>query len=99
MKRNDALSSAVKLVNEAIAEEIKRIGSFPSDEEHAPIMIEGETETGHYCQLMVNPTEVAKIFLRYDYPIRHILEADAPEEMWRELGQIFGLKTVISVDL
>lgn len=99
MKKNDALSSAVKLVNEAIAEEIKRIESFLSDEEHDPIMIEGETETGHYCQLMVNPTEVAKIFLRYNCPIWRILEEDAPEEMWRELGRVFGLKTVISVDL
>lgn len=99
MKKNDALSSAVKLVNEVIAEEIKRIESFLPDEEHDPIMIEGETETGHYCQLMVNPTEVAKIFLRYDYPIWHTLEEDAPEEMWLELGRVFGLKTVISVDL
>ncbi len=69
MKKNDALSSAVKLANEAIAEEIKRIESFLSSEEYDPIMIEGETETGHYCQLMANPTEVARIFLRYDYPI------------------------------
>ncbi len=29
-----------------------------------PIMVEGETMAGYFCQLMVNPQEVAKIFCR-----------------------------------
>lgn len=31
-----------------------------------PIIIEGETTAGYFCQLMVNPQEVAKIFVDYD---------------------------------
>ena len=68
-------------------------------DEQDPILIEGETETGYYCQLMVDPKSLAKIMLRYDYSTWRVLVEDAPDEMWEELGREFGVKTVCSVDL
>ena len=63
------------------------------------IMVEGETTAGYFCQLMVNPQEVAKILLEYDYPVWRVLGADAPDAMWEDLGRKFGLEHVCSVDL
>lgn len=64
-----------------------------------PVMIEGETRTGYYCQLMVDPRDIAPILLKYEYPIYRVLEEDPPEQMWCELGEKFGLDTVTSFDL
>lgn len=99
MNRDDKLTSAVKLVNEAIMAEFKRLEEASKNEEGDPIMIEGETTAGYYCQLMVDPKDVAKIMLDYNYPVWRILEEDAPDDMWEELGRKFGLKTACSVDL
>jgi len=57
-------------------------------------MIEGETTAGYYCQLMVNPQEVAKIFVDYDYALYRVLGEDAPDAMWEDLGRKFGLEHV-----
>lgn len=62
-------------------------------------MIEGETTADYYRQLMVNPQEVAKIFVDYDYALYRILSEDAPDAMWEDLGRKFGLEHVYSVDL
>lgn len=99
MKKDGKLASAIKLVNEAIITETKRLNEISSREEQDPIMVEGETETGYPCQLMADPKNVAKIYLRYEYPTWNILNLDAPDEMWRELACEFGLKTVYMVDL
>lgn len=99
MKKDDKLTSAVKLVNEAIMAEYKRLEEVLKNGEGEPIMVEGETISGYYCQLMVNPKDVSKIMLDYNYPVWRILEEDAPDGMWEELGRKFGLKTVCSVDL
>ena len=64
-----------------------------------PIMVEGETTVGYFCQLMVNPQEVAKIFVDYDYALYRVLGEDAPDAMWEDLGRKFGLEHVCSVDL
>ena len=64
-----------------------------------PIMVEGETTAGYFCQLMVNPQEVAKIFVDYDYALYRVLGEDAPDAMWEDLGRKFGLEHVCSVDL
>ena len=68
-------------------------------EEQDPIMVEGETSTGYYCQLMADPKDVAKILLEYDYPVWRVLDEDAPDAMWEDLGRKFGLEHVCSVDL
>lgn len=46
-----------------------------------PIMVEDETTAGYFCQLMVNPKEVAEIFVDYDYALYRVLGEDAPDAM------------------
>ena len=96
---NKKLDSAVSLVNEAIREEYKRLQEIANTEEGDPIMVEGETTAGYFCHLMVDPKDVAKIALEYNYPVWHILGEDYPDGMWEDLGRKFGLETVCSIDL
>ncbi len=63
------------------------------------LWLRGETTAGYFCQLMVNPQEVAKIFVDYDYALYRVLGEDAPGAMWEDLGRKFGLEHVCSVDL
>ena len=97
--KNDKLDSAVNLVNEAIMAEYKRLEEIAKAEEGDPIMVEGETTAGYFCQMMVDPKDVAKIALEYNYPVWHILKEDCPDGMWEDLGRKFGLATVCSIDL
>ena len=97
--KNDKLDSAVNLVNEAIIAEYKRLEEIAKTEEGDPIMVEGETTAGYFCQMMVNPKDVAKIALEYNYPVWRILQQDYPDSMWEDLGRKFGLATVCSIDL
>ena len=97
--KNDKLDSAVNLVNEAIMAEYKRLEEIAETEEGDPIMVEGETTAGYFCQMMVDPKDVAKIALEYNYPVWHILYQDYPDCMWEDLGRKFGLATVCSIDL
>lgn len=99
MGKNEELKTAINVVNKTIEEEREHLIELTDSEEESPVMVEGETETGHYCQIMADPKNIAKIFLDYDYPVWDVLELDASDEMWRELGRLFGLKTVCAVDL
>ena len=98
-RNNEKLAEAVKLVNDAIMAEYKRLEKIAKTEEDDPILIEGETTAGYFCHLMVDPQDVAKIALEYNYPVWHILQQDYPDGMWEELGRKFGLETVCSMDL
>lgn len=96
------LKKAVEMVNEAISIERTKLEALTLLKEDAtpdPICIEGETETGYYCQMMVDPRDAARILLDYDYPMYKVLGEDFPEEMWNELGRKFGIKSVSSIDL
>ena len=62
-------------------------------------MVEGETLTGYYCQLMTDPKDVDKILLEYDYPVWCVFDEDAPDAMREDLGRKFGLEHVCSVEL
>lgn len=93
------LEKAVKLVNEAIHVEEARLQTIASTEEQSPIMIEGYTTTNHFCQLMVDPKEVARIMLEYNYPTWKVLEEEAPETMWEDLGRLYGLSAACSADI
>ena len=96
------LQEAVDKVQEAISNYRTKLEALTLLSEEAtpnPIMIEGETETGYYCQLMVDPRDAARIMLDYDYPIYRTLGEDAPDAMWERLGAFYGLKSVCSVDL
>ena len=64
-----------------------------------PILLEGETEAGCYARLMADPAMVAKVLLDYGYPMYRVLEAEAPQWMWKELARMTGLDSVFAVDL
>lgn len=92
----DELAHAVSLVNAAIQAEEQEYRRIASSKEEAPIMIEGYTTTDYACQMMVDPKDVARIILEYDYPTCHVLGKEAPEAMWEDLGRFYGLKAVCS---
>ena len=98
-REEEKLEVAVHRVNEAIKNEQKRLEEIAKTEEGDPILIEGETTAGYFCHLMVDPKDVAKIALEYNYPVWHTLQQDCPEEMWEELGRKFGLASVCLIDL
>lgn len=91
---------AIERVNEMISDERKKLEAIMlADDDLEPIMIEGETEAGYYCRMMVDPKDCAGIMLKHDYPTRKVLQEDFPDEMWEELGRRFGIVTVSSVDI
>ncbi len=98
-EKNEEINGAVNLVNEAIKAERSRLEEIAKTEEGDPILIEGETTAGYFCHMMVDPKDVAKIALEYNYPVWHILQQDYPDGMWEDLGRKFGLETVCSIDL
>ena len=93
------LKDAVAVVQKEIRDLRAKYESVAKTEEQDPILVEGETSAGYCCQLMVDPKDVAKILLEYDYPVWRVLEEEAPDEMWEDLGRKFGLEHVYSVDL
>lgn len=93
------LNDAVAVVQKEIRDLRAKYETIAKAEEQDPIMVEGETTTGYYCQLMVDPRDVAKIFADYDYALYRVLGEDAPDVMWEDLGRKFGLEHVCSVDL
>ncbi len=96
-EEKNRLSDAVRIVKEAIDTERKRLEAIKEDDD--PIMLVGETVTGYYAQLMVNPKTVARIMLDYDYPLWTILDEEAPQGMWDQLAKVFGLDCVSEVDI
>ena len=92
-------ATAVRIIKDAIDRERKKLQKIANDVDQSPIMIEGETSEGYYCQLMVDPKDAARIMLEYDYPVWSILMEDAPDAMWRDLARKFGIAVVSSVDL
>ncbi len=64
-----------------------------------PVLVEGETMAGYYCQMMIGPKLVAEILLKYDYPIFRVLGEEGPDAMWHEIASKLGLASVSSVDL
>lgn len=61
------------------------------------LWLRAKATAGYYCQLMVNPQEVAKIFVDYDYALYRVLGEDAPDVMWEGLG--LKLEHIYSVNL
>lgn len=99
---NSSLKTATEQVNQAISDyrtKLEALTLCKPEAELEPIMVEGKTETGYYCQLMVDPRDAARILLDYNYPIFSILGEDAPNAMWQRLAAFYGLKNVLSVDL
>ena len=98
-ERDKKLEEAVDLVNAKIREYREKLQKIATTDEQDPILIEGETSRGFYCQLMVDPKDPARIMLDYDYPTARILGEDAPDAMWEDLGRFYGLQSISSVDL
>ena len=99
---NEELEHAREIINQKISDERTKLEAFTllkPDATPDPVCIEGETETGYYCQLMVDPRDCAPILLKHNYPVFKVLHEDFEDEMWEELGRKFGLATVTSVDL
>lgn len=63
------LEDAVAVVQKEICDLCAKYEPVVKTEERGPIMVEGETSPGYYCQLMAGPKDVAKILLKYDYPV------------------------------
>ena len=63
------LEDAVAVVRKEICDLRTKYETTAKTEEQDPIMVEGETSAGYFCQLMVDPKDVAKILLEYDYPV------------------------------
>ena len=99
MKANINIKDAVELVNSEIAAYEENLQFLLTNKENEPIMVEGETHTGYHCMMMVDPADVARVLLDFNYPTIHILEQEPPYDLWEELGRKFGLKTVSSFDL
>ncbi len=93
------LENAVAVVQKEIHNLRTKYGTIAKTKGQNPIMVEGETSTGYYCQLMVDPKDVAKILLEYDYPVWRVLGENAPDAMWEGLGRKFRLEHIYSVNL
>ena len=63
------LEDAVAVVQKEIRDLRIKYEFVAKTEEQNQIMVEGETSAGYFCQLMVDPKDVAKILLKYDYPV------------------------------
>lgn len=98
-KNQAKLSEAVELVNAAIREEWERYDKVAHTEEGDPVMVEGETHTGVIVHALVDPKEIAKIYLEYDYPTTVVLGDDAPQAMWDAIARLVGIESCYSVDL
>lgn len=67
------LEDAVAVVQKEICDLRAKYESVAKTEEQDPIMVEGETSAGYFYQLIVDPKDVAKILLEYDYPVWRVL--------------------------
>lgn len=94
------LEDAVAVVQKEICKWREKYESVANEngQDH-PIMVEDKITAGYLCQLMMNPQEVAKIFVDYNYALYRVLGEDAPDAMSEDLGRKFGLGHVCSVDL
>ena len=99
---NEELAHARDIINQKISDErtkLEAITLLAKDACPQPVCVEGETETGYYCQMMVDPRDIAPILLNHNYPVFKAVQEDFPEAMWAELAQKLGLASVSSVDL
>lgn len=97
--QKEAISEATRLINNEIRKERKRLEDISQTEDADPIRVEGETFTGYYAEIMVEPSKVAEIMLKYNYHFWDTLGQDAPDGMWRNIADMVGLRIVSFVDI
>lgn len=95
----DTLLDAARQVNAKITDIRTKLERMAKDTEAPLISVEGETSTGCCATAQVAQNEVAEVMLRYDYPVWHVLEEDAPDEMWDEIARLVGFERVRLVDI
>lgn len=95
----DTVSDAVQQVNAKIADLRTKLERIVKDSEATLIAVKGETATGSCAIAQIARNKVAKVMLRYDYPVWYVLEEDAPDEMWDEIARLVGFECVSSVDI
>ena len=95
----DNLKDAVKIVQAAIKAKEELYTKIANTEEQDLVLLEGMTSKGHRCHLMVDPRDVAQVFLEYNYPVWSILEEEPPIGLWDDLALFYGLGSVDRVDL
>ncbi len=98
-EKRTKLDEAINLVNEAIREKWEEYDKIAHTDEGDPVMLEGETSKGVIVHALVDPKEIARIFLEYNYPTIRILGEDAPQGMWDDLADLVGIESCYSVDL
>lgn len=99
---NEELAHAREIINQKISDErtkLEAITLLKPDATPHPVCVEGETDNGYYCQMMVDPRDIAPILLNHNYPVFKAVQEDFPEAMWAELAQKLGIDNVSSVDL
>ena len=95
----EELEQAVKIVRDAIRAKEEEYRTIASGVDQSPVALEGITEKNFYCSIMVDPKDVAEIFLRWNYATYFVLGEDAPDEMWREIGEFYGIQTACGVEM
>jgi len=95
----DELMNAVKNVQAAIKAKEDQYREIASTEEQDPVLLEGMTVKGYGCHVLVDPKDVAQLFLEYNYPVWSVLEEEPPIGLWDDLARFYGLESVSSVDL
>lgn len=93
------LEKAVAIVKEAIRKQEEEYQKISTAGGSCFVTLEGRTEKGYRCEIVVDPKDVAKIFLEYDYPLWKVLGLDAPPEMWDTLAEYYGLESVEHIDI
>ena len=94
------LEDTVAVVQKEICGRRAKYESVVKTEEHGLTMVEGsKTSITYFCQLIVSPQEVVRIFVDYDYVFYRVYEEDASDVMREDLGQKFGRESFYSVDI
>ncbi len=98
-KTRVALHDAISLVNGKIDAIEKCLRDIASTENASLVTVDGSTSTNFNASVWVDPKEIAKIMLRYNYQCWQVLGWDAPDEMWDEIAEYAGLDTARFVDM
>ncbi len=98
-KQETSLGDAVEMVKAEIDKQTKYYEKIASTDNQTPVMLDGVTTTGYNCGVMVDPKEVAKVFLDYDYPACLVLDNEPSSDMWYTLARKLGLDEVCGVDI
>ena len=95
----EELEQAVKIVRSAILAKEDEYKKIAHGIDQDSVALEGLTEKGFNCSIMVDPKDVAEIFLIWNYATYSVLGEDAPDDMWAEIGELYGIRTAIGVEI